>query len=169
MKLDLGGIGKGFTADEVIKVLESHDVRSALVDMGGDIRVSNPPPNKECWMLAFSYYNEDDVEVVKKIRLKNAAVATSGDLYQFVEIDGIRYSHIIDPLTGLALNNSIQVTTIADNATEADAFASAFSVMGVARTADFIKTKSEIDVFIVQKSKNSFKQWNNSNFPGLNN
>ncbi len=169
MKLDLGGIGKGFTADEVIKVLESNGVRSALVDMGGDIRVSNPPPNREYWILAFSYYNEEDVEVVKRIRLKNGAVATSGDLYQFVEIDGIRYSHIINPLTGLALNNSIQVTTIARNATEADAFASAFSVMGIAKTTEFIKTKSNIEVFIVQKSKNTFKQWNNSTFPGQNN
>ncbi len=167
MKLDLGGIGKGFTADEVIKVLKSHGVSSALVDMGGDLRVSNPPPNREYWNLAFSYYNEKDVEVVKRIRLKNAAIATSGDFYQFVEIDGIRYSHIIDPSSGLALSKSIQVTTIAKNATEADAFASAFSVMGIAQTTEFIKAMSDIDVFIVQKSENTFKQWNNSTFPGL--
>jgi len=169
MQLDLGGIGKGFAADEVIKVLELNGVTSALVDLGGDIRVSNPPPGKAFWVLAFSYYNEEDAEVVHKIRLKNAAVATSGDLYQFMELDGIRYSHIINPLTGLALNNGIQVTTIAKNATEADAFASAFSVMGITQTTGFIKAKSDIDVFMVQKSKNTFKQWNNGKFPGLNN
>ena len=169
MKLDLGGIGKGFTADEVIKVLESNGVRSALVDMGGDIRVSNPPPSKDYWVLAFSYYNEKGDEVLKKIRLKNAAVATSGDLYQFVEINGIRYSHIINPLTGMALNNSIQVTTIANNATEADALSSAFSVMGITETTHLIKGKSNIAVFMVQKSKNTFKQWNSGNFPGMDN
>ena len=169
MQLDLGGIGKGFAADEVIKLLELNGITSALVDMGGDIRVSNPPPKKDCWVLAFSYYNQEGVEVLQKLRLKNAAVATSGDLYQFIEIDGIKYSHIINPLTGMALNNGIQVTTIAINATEADAFASAFSVMGIAQSTEFLKAKPDIDVFMVQKSKNTFKQWNNDKFPGLNN
>ena len=169
MQLDLGGIGKGFAADEVIKILELNGVSSALVDLGGDIRVSNPPPGKEYWVLAFSYFNEEGKEVIKKIGLKDAAVATSGDMYQYVEIDGKKYSHIINPQTGMALNNSIQVTTIAKNATEADAFASAFSVMGIAQTTEFIIVKPDIDVFMVQKSKNTFKQWNNDKFPGLNN
>lgn len=169
MQLDLGGIGKGFTADEVIKVFEANGVHSALVDMGGDIRVSNPPPNSKYWVLAFSYYNGEGEEVVQKLQLKNEAVATSGDLYQHVEINGIRYSHIINPLTGMALNTTIQVTTIAKNATEADAFASAFSVMGITQTMEFLKATPNIDVFMVQKSKTTFKQWNNGNFPGLNN
>jgi len=164
MKLDLGGIGKGFTADEVIKVLESNGIRSALVDIGGDIRVSNPPPSKEHWVLAFSYYNEKGDEVLNKIRLKNAAVATSGDFYQFVEIDGIRYSHIIDPITGMALNNSIQVTAIAKNATEADAFASAFSVMGILNVKDNNKVLTNLDVYMVSQSNAGYLQWNSKGF-----
>ena len=167
MQLDLGGIGKGFAADEVIKLLEFHGISSALIDMGGDISVSSPPPNKEYWILAFSYYDKEGKETIQRIQLKNAAVATSGDLYQFVEINGIRYSQIIDPLTGMALNTNIQVTTIAQNATEADAYASAFSVMGIPQTMDFVKAMSTIDVFMVQKSKNTFKQWSNYNFPIL--
>ncbi len=65
MQLDLGGIGKGFAADEVIKILELNGVTSALVDLGGDIRVSNPPPGKEHWVLAFSYFNAEGKEILK--------------------------------------------------------------------------------------------------------
>ena len=164
MQLDLGGIGKGFAADEVITILESYGIRSALVDMGGDIRVSNPPPGKEHWVLAFSYFNEVGKEVIKKIRLRNAAVATSGDLFQFVEIDGVRYSHIINPYTGMALNNSVQVTTIANNATEADAYASAFSVMGISNVKNNGKVLTNLEVFIVDLSKEGYSQWNSEGF-----
>jgi thiamine biosynthesis lipoprotein len=165
MQLDLGGIGKGFTADEVIKVLESNGVFSALIDMGGDIRVSNPPPNKENWVLAFSYYNEEGEEVIKKIGLKDAAVATSGDMYQYVEIDGKKYSHIINPQTGMALNNSIQVTTIAKNATLADAYASAYSVIGFDKASANSKDLPNLEIFMVSHSNEEYRYWNS---PGFN-
>ena len=164
IQLDLGGIGKGFTADEVIKVLELNGVTSALVDMGGDILVSNPPPGKEHWVLAFSYCNEKGKEVTKKIGLKDAAVATSGDMYQYVEIEGEKYSHIINPQTGMALNNNVQVTTIAKNATEADALASAFSVMGISNVKNNSKVLTNLEVFMVDNSKEGYSQWNSEGF-----
>jgi len=164
MQLDLGGIGKGFAADEVITVLESNGIRSALVDMGGDIRVSNPPPGKEHWILAFSYFNEEDEVIIKKIGLKDAAVATSGNMYQYVEIDGKKYSHIINPITGMALTKSIQVTTIAKDATEADAFASAFSVMGISNVKNNGKVLTNLEVFMVDNSKEGYRQWNSEGF-----
>src|SRR5690606_30194410 len=117
MQLDLGGIGKGFAADEAINVLRENGIHAALVDMGGDITVSEPPPNKEYWVLGFSYFDEKGEEIFKKIRLKNQAIATSGDLFQYTLIDGKRYSHIIDPKNGMALSNRIQVTTMAPNGT----------------------------------------------------
>lgn len=164
MRLDLGGIGKGFAADEVLKVLKVYGITSALVDMGGDIRVSNPPPNKEYWVLAFSYYNVDGKEIVQKIELKNQAVATSGDLYQFIEIDDIRYSHIVDPKTGMALTNSIQVTTIAPNGTLADAYASAFSILGINDSKQKLKIIPNIEAFLVQRSKTNYQQWDSKGF-----
>jgi len=167
MQLDLGGIGKGFTADEVIKVLGLNDITSALVDLGGDIRVSNPPPGKEHWVLAFSYYNEEGKEVIKKIGLKDAAVATSGDMYQYVEIDGKKYSHIINPKTGMALNNNIQVTTIAKNATLADAYASALSVMGITKAKLFLKNNTDLNVFMVEQNEGRNKSWQSLNFKNL--
>lgn len=162
MQLDLGGIGKGFTADEVIKVLELNGVTSALVDMGGDIRVSNPPPGKEHWVLAFSYYNEKRKEVIEKIGLKDAAVATSGDMYQYVEIEGKTYSHIINPQTGMALNNRIQVTAIAKNAAMADAYASAYSVMAFGNGN--IKEFPNLEIFMVSHSNEGYSHWNSPGF-----
>ncbi|MFK5973160.1 MAG: FAD:protein FMN transferase [Flavobacteriaceae bacterium] len=164
MQLDLGGIGKGFAADEVLKVFELYGIRSALVDMGGDIRVSDPPPNKKHWVLAFSYYNADRKEIVQKIKLKNQAVATSGDLYQYLEIDGIRYSHIIDPQTGMALGNGIQVTTIATNATLADAYASAFSVIGIEEAINSVQEIPSLEFFMVENYKQEHKSWQSKGF-----
>lgn len=164
MLLDLGGIGKGYTADQVIKLFYANGVNSALVDMGGDICVSDPPPLKKNWTLAFSHNNKDGKEIVKKIRLKNSAVATSGDLYQYVEIEGKRYSHIINPLTGIALRNSIQVTTIAKTATEADAFASAMSVLGIEHTRTLLPKLENLHAYIIESNSENHKSWSSSKF-----
>lgn len=164
MQLDLGGIGKGFAADEVIKILELNGVTSALIDMGGDIRVSNPPPAKEYWVLAFSHFNSEGKEVIKKIALKNAAVATSGDVYQYVEIKGKKYSHIVNPQTGMALSNRIQVTTIAKNATLADAYASAYSVMEFRKMTDHVTEFPNLETFRVSKTNEGYQNWNSPGF-----
>ena len=164
LQLDLGGIGKGFAADEALRVMEQNGITSALIDMGGDIRVSDPPPNKEYWTLAFSYYDADGKEINQKIKLKNQAVATSGDLYQFVAIDGNRYSHIVDPKTGMALTNGIQVTVIAPNATLADAYASAFSVLGIENSKHKLKIILGLEAFLVEHTKANYQQWNSGDF-----
>ena len=164
MRLDLGGIGKGFAADEVIGILEMNGIFSGLIDMGGDIRVSGPPPEREYWILGFSYFDRQGKECFQKIKLKDGAVATSGSLYQFVEINGIKFSHIINPKSGLALKDGIQVTTISRYAAEADAFASAFSVIGldpsILRDADY----QHLEVFMTNQSTTGYEQWESSGF-----
>ncbi|MCM4150853.1 FAD:protein FMN transferase [Arenibacter sp. N53] len=164
MRLDVGGIGKGFAADEAINLLKRHGITAALVDMGGDITVSDAPPNKKFWVLGFSYIDKNGGEVFQKIKLKNQAVATSGDLYQYAMIDGKRYSHIIDPYSGKALNNNIQVTTIAPNGTMADAYASALSVLGVVNGKQFIQETPNLEVFMVEDVPGAYQQWNSSGF-----
>ncbi|MCJ7465597.1 MAG: FAD:protein FMN transferase [Maribacter sp.] len=164
MQLDLGGIGKGYTADEVLKVLEANDIHSALIDMGGDIRVSNPPPNTTHWIVAFSYINSSGNEIVQKLHLKNQAIATSGDLYQFVDFNGIRYSHIVDPNTGWALSSGIQVTTLACNATLADAYASALSVWGMATSKVSIGKLPILEAFLVQHALTGNRLWHTDGF-----
>jgi len=164
MQLDLGGIGKGFAADEAIKVLQENGINAALVDMGGDITVSGPPPNKEYWILGFSYFDERGEEVFTKIKLRNQAIATSGDLYQYTLIDGKRYSHIIDPKSGRALSNRIQVTTMAPNGTMADAYASALSVLGIRDAKKIVKETTDLEVFMVEDLPGQYERWSTPGF-----
>ncbi|WP_157831488.1 FAD:protein FMN transferase [Confluentibacter flavum] len=164
MQLDVGGIGKGFVADEIIALLANHGVRIALVDMGGDITVGDPPPNKEYWTLGFSFFNENGEEVFNKLKLRNQAVATSGDLYQYELLDGKRYSHIIDPKSGMALSNNIQVTVIAPTGTMADAYASGISVLDMVEGEKVVRETPALEVYIIMDMPSAYKQWNSKGF-----
>lgn len=164
MQLDVGGIGKGFAADEAIHLLKRNGINSALIDMGGDVTVSGAPPNKEFWILGFSYFNEKGEEVFQKVKLKNQAVATSGDLYQYSVIEGKRYSHIIDSKSGMALSNNIQVTVIAPNGSMADAYASALSVSGIGEDRKVVGEATDLEVFMVEDLPGAYRQWNSPGF-----
>ncbi len=164
MQLDLGGIGKGYAADEVLKVLEANDIHAALIDMGGDILVSNPPPKSPYWVLAISYTNSLGEKIIQKLHLKNQAIATSGDLYQFVDFDGKRYSHIVDPITGWALSSGVQVTTIASSATLADAYASALSVWGINTSKVNMAKVPAVEAFMVEQALSGNRPWSTDGF-----
>ena len=134
MRLDLGGIGKGYAADAALAVLRDRGITRALVDLGGDIAVGDAPPDRDGWRVALDSTlagrtNGDDAVVA----LQTAAIATSGDAYRHMEIDGVRYSHIVDPRTGRGLTTQRAVTVIARDATTADGLASALSVLGAER------------------------------------
>jgi thiamine biosynthesis lipoprotein len=126
IEMDLGGIGKGFAADEALDVLLREGIASALVSAGGDIRVGQPPPDAEGWRVELELGGEER----RAILLGDTAIASSGDLFQFVEIERIRYSHIIDPGTSKALIGPRIATVIAPEAMMADAIATALSVLG---------------------------------------
>ncbi|MAW61298.1 MAG: hypothetical protein CMJ94_10740 [Planctomycetes bacterium] len=131
MALDLGGIAKGYAIDEAMRVLQEAGIESALVDGGGDLRVSAPPPGQDAWQIAVEDGRGDRATVA----LVHAAIASSGDRYQFVEIAGRRYAHIIDPATGLGMTESCAATVTAPTCMEADALASAACVLGADRLA----------------------------------
>ena len=122
MRLDLGGIAKGYALDEVLVVLRAHGIERALVDGGGDLLLGAPPPGQEGWSVAVEHLEAP-------LMLARSSLCTSGDAYQHVELDGVRYSHLIDPLTGGALTHQRQVSVIATSAMQADALASALSVL----------------------------------------
>lgn len=131
MRLDFGGIAKGYAADEVLRLLGQMGICSALVDAGGDIAVSEAPPGQSGWQIRLvEPSGQAGATAAITLQLANAAVATSGDLNQFLLLDGRRYSHIIDPRTGQATTHISQVTVTAPTATLADAYASAISVIG---------------------------------------
>ena len=111
MQLDLGGIAKGYAADEAIGVLRDHGIQSALYETGGDIVVSDPPPGTQGW--AIETVDPDARSRKKILTLHNTAVSTSGDTVQFVEIDSVRYSHVVNPHTGIGLTDHRMATVIA--------------------------------------------------------
>lgn len=128
MQLDLGGIAKGFAADEALKLLNTKfGIKSALVGAYGDIACSDPPPGKEFWTVDIAPIAKS--QKPRTLHLANAAVSTSGDLEQFVVIGGVRYSHVLDPKTGLGLTGRRSVTVIAPNGTTADSMTKAVSVL----------------------------------------
>ncbi|WP_395747361.1 FAD:protein FMN transferase [Prosthecobacter sp.] len=131
MLLDLGGIAKGYAADAGLKVLRKHGLNRALVMAGGDIAIGDPPPGEEAWEIKLRQFThaapEEDLVAV---RLHNCGVSTSGDLYQFTEIEGQRYSHIVSPKTGMGLTQRIACSVIASDCTTSDALATAMCVLG---------------------------------------
>lgn len=129
MQLDLGGIGVGYAVDQALAVLKARGISSALIDGSGDIGVSDPPPGEKGWRIGIAPLDADR-DPSRFLILKNAAVTTSGDAYQFVEVAGRRYSHIVDPSTGLGLTDRSSVTVIAPNCTIADSYTKAVSVLG---------------------------------------
>ncbi len=128
MRLDAGGIAKGFAADEALVVLQSQGIAQALVALSGDLRIGAAPPGTNGWRVEFA----GKVEL-----LHNCAVSTSGDDYQFQEQKGVRSSHILDPRTGTPLTGARTVTVVATTAMEADALATAANVLGPKESASF--------------------------------
>jgi thiamine biosynthesis lipoprotein len=120
MQLDAGGIAKGYAADEALSALRRIGINSALIAVSGDIAIGDAPPGQQGWRVRVEHETRT---------LQNVGVSTSGDEFQFVEIEGVRYSHIIDPRTGMPLRNSGHVSVIAASAMEADALATAKSVL----------------------------------------
>jgi thiamine biosynthesis lipoprotein len=129
MRLDMGAIGKGFAADEAFKVLEKHGIRRALVGLSGDMRLGDPPPGQAGWRIGVAPL-ERDGPPSRYLSLARCGIASSGDAWQYVEIGGKRYSHIVDPRTGLGLTGRSGVTVVAPDATTADAMATTVSVLG---------------------------------------
>lgn len=166
MRIDLGGVAKGSIIDAGLRTLREHGLTHALVDAGGDMAIGAAPPNSPGWKISVAQSKQADAEVMI-VELANCAVATSGDAYQFVEIDGKRYSHILSPHTGYGVTTSRTVSVFAPTAMQADAWASAISVMGptkgfaaLAKQADLAAAVTTLQngELVVEKSAN-FDAW----------
>ena len=127
MRIDLGGIAKGYAGDQVIRLLHQYGISRALFEAGGDIVVSDPPPGKKGWTVRTINPDGGDARVIE---ICDEAISTSGDTVQFVEIDGVRYSHVVDPRTGLGLTNQAMATVIASRGITSDSLSTAASLLG---------------------------------------
>ncbi len=129
MRLDVGGIAKGYAADEAIKILRGLGIQSALVAASGDLSIGDPPPGEKGWKVEIAGYDRPDGPAAGYAILSNCGVSTSGDLFQRLEIDGVRYSHILNPYTCVGMTNHALATVIAPKDTTADALATAMTIL----------------------------------------
>lgn len=150
MRLDLGGIGKCFAADEAIRVLRRLGRPRCLVAIAGDIVAGDPPPGTQGWKVAVRRPDGS----TQLMLLANRAVSSSGDTEQFVEIGGRRYSHIVDPRTGLGLENRIGATVTAHDGATADALSTAVCILGAERGRAVVALfpRAEVEVFTAPES-----------------
>lgn len=129
VRLDFGGIGQGYAADEVIRILTELGIKHCLVNASGDVIAREPPPGEQGWKVALTGLQPRGEAPTHFVWLKNAAMTTSGDAFQFVEIDGKRYSHLVDPKTGLGISRRISATVFAPTCMLADAWATVLCIL----------------------------------------
>ncbi len=150
MRLDLGGIAKGYAIGEALKTLRRLGLDHALVEGGGDVAVSNPPPGKKGWRFELSSLDISNAPPARFLLLKNVAISTSGDLYQRLEIDGKRYSHIVDPHTAIGLTDHSLVNVIAPESITADSLTKVVSVLGPEKGLKFIESTPQVAARIMR-------------------
>lgn len=155
MQLDLGGIAKGYAAQYIMDFLRASGQPVCMVDAGGDLALGEPPPGKAGWRIAINAPEQKDDLLSRQLLLKNQAVATSGDIYQFLEIKGKRYSHIINPKTGMGVTFQRNVTVVAPDGATADWLASACSILPVRRAIKLVQRVPGAALLIAEKRKKS--------------
>jgi thiamine biosynthesis lipoprotein len=165
MQLDLGGIAKGYAADEAIKILRSHGIRAALVALGGDLYAMGSPPGASGWTIDIENPARGGAKPLCSVMLKDAAISTSGDTQQFTEADGERYSHIVQPGSGLGLRDAAGTSVIARDGITADALATTLSVMSAAGGLKMIDSLEGASAFMVRRRGDGFEYFRSRQFP----
>lgn len=154
MQLDMGAIAKGYAADKVLALLQSHGITTALVDAGGDMVAFGMPPQKKGWTIGINVPGQQEKLLERKLVLSNKAVATSGDAFQFMLHEGKKYGHIIDPRTGYGVTFQRNVTVVAPTATTADWLATACSILTLEQVKILAKKyKSEVLITTLQNGR----------------
>jgi thiamine biosynthesis lipoprotein len=151
MRLDVGGIAKGVAVDEALKVLAAHGIERALVAASGDIGASGPPPDQPGWKIEVAALDADGAPPPEFVWLRHSAVSTSGDTFQRIEIGGVRYSHIVDPGTGVGITDHSLVTVLGPDCTTTDSWETTVSVLGPERGLKLIESLPGTAVQIVRK------------------
>lgn len=170
MRLDLGGIAKGYAADEALIVLRGQGLTRALIAGGGDIRVGKAPP--DCppdqigWKVAVAPLDPKE-KSTEFLLLEDAAVSTSGDAEQHVEIGGVRYGHIVDPKTGLGMNCRRSVTVVAPNGTTSDWMDTAVYVLGAERGMKMIEEEFGISALFMERTGDTVRRVESTNWTKL--
>ena len=165
MKLDLGAIGKGYAADQMLAVLQSRGIGHAMVVAGGEVVVGEPPPGNSGWKVGIDTADAKAGSPPCTLLLRAAALSTSGDEHQFLESNGHRYSHVINPVTGWAMEGESSTTVLARDSTTADALATAFSLMSVADGVRAAESLPGVSVLWVRRVGGKWTHYTSRGFP----
>jgi len=151
LKIDLGGIAKGYMVDKAVGKLKAKGIKSALINAGGDIYCLGKNGRRP-WKIGIKDPTQSE-SLLQTLELENEAVATSGSYEQFFELKGKKYSHLIDPRSGFPVSNSVEsVSVVRSNCVTADSLATAFFVMGPEEIDKFLtNNRYDIEVFVVSK------------------
>ncbi len=163
VRFDVGGIAKGYALDEGKMIFQKSGITRFLLNAGGDLCLGDPPPDQKGWRIGIvSLSLEKKAKAAIYMELAQCGVASSGDSFRFVEIDGIRYSHLIDPRSGKPMTTHRIVTVIAPEATTADALASACSILSPQEGLELINTQPGMELLIFQAKENTVatSSWN---------
>jgi FAD:protein FMN transferase len=162
-QLDLGGIAKGYVAQVIVDFCIKQGIEKVLVDAGGDLAMASQ--DDKPWKIGITIPNSEEL-IPRYLILQNQAVATSGNMYQYVEIKGKRYSHIVNPHTGLGVTHQRNVTVIAHDGATADWLATACSVLSVKKALKLIKSITNCELFMAEIRKGKLKIWQSEGFEG---
>jgi thiamine biosynthesis lipoprotein len=160
-QLDLGGIAKGYVAQVIVDFCLKKGIEKVLVDAGGDLAMA--AQDNKPWKIGITIPNSEEL-IPQYLVLQNQAVATSGNMYQFVEINGKRYSHIVNPHTGLGVTHQRNVTVIAPDGATADWLATACSVLSVNKALRLIKSMPNCELLMAEIQKGKLKIWQSAGF-----
>ena len=149
MSLDVGAIGKGYAASEAVAAIARVGVRVSLVAVSGDVAFADPPPGQAGWRIRIHRGDIGDETIPAVLSLSNGAVSTSGNLEQHLDVDGRRYSHVIDPASATGLLEDITVTVVARHGMDADGLDTAIGVLGAVRGLALVESRPEVAALIV--------------------
>jgi FAD:protein FMN transferase len=149
MRLDLGGIAKGYAVDEAMVAIRRHGITQMMVEAGGNIGLGDPPPERAGWRIGIA---PPDARSTPRqyLSLSRVAVSTSGDLWQYAIIGGVRYSHLINPRTGMALADHSSVTVVGPDGLSTDGLSSAVAILGPDKGLKLIEATPDAAAFIVR-------------------
>lgn len=154
MIIDLGGIAKGYTADEISKVLKDNGIKDAIIDLGGNIFAMGQNPNGNPWRIGIQNPFETRGDLVGSINVINKSVVTSGIYERYIEKDGKRYHHILSPFTGYPYDNEIAgITIVSDKSVDGDALSTTVFSKGLEQGMKFVEKLQGIDAIFVTKDK----------------
>jgi len=151
-KMDFNAVAQGLSVDVVDDFLKTRGYKNYYIEIGGELLVRGFNREREQWKIGIDspIENSKSRKLENVLQITNKAIATSGNYRKFYEIDGVKYAHSLNPKTGFPVQHSLlSVTVISDNCAKSDALATAFMVMGVEKTLDWLKLNNDVDAYLI--------------------